>query len=167
MWQISDARHIFTDIERLHAPIFKHQHKRQPLRKKIDMPSGKILIVDDEEDIRETLRMALQSGGYKTLEAGDGQAAIDILREGDNMVNVPIILCDIRMPRVNGIECIDFLRKEAPGINIVVITGYPDPQMAAALKAKGIKDYLVKPVERQKLLDVVNELVAVGKDFEI
>ena len=131
------------------------------------MPSGKILIVDDEEDIRETLRMALQSGGYKTLEAGDGQAAIDILREGDNMVNVPIILCDIRMPRVNGIECIDFLRKEAPGINIVVITGYPDPQMAAGLKAKGIKDYLVKPVERQKLLDIVNELVAVGKDFEI
>jgi len=131
------------------------------------MPSGKILIVDDEEDVREVLRLALDSGGYKTLEAGDGQAAIDILREGDNMINVPIILCDIRMPRVNGIECIDFLRKEAPGINIVVITGYPDPQMAADLKAKGIKDYLVKPVERQNLLDKVNKLVAAGKDFEI
>ncbi len=125
------------------------------------------MIVDDEEDVREILKLALHSGGFRTLEAGDGQAAIDLLREGDNMVNVPIILCDIRMPRVNGIECIDFLRKEAPGINIVVVTGYPDPRMAADLKAKGIKDYLVKPVERQKLLDTVNKLVAVGKDFEI
>jgi CheY-like chemotaxis protein len=131
------------------------------------MPSGKILIVDDEADIREALRMALHSGGFRTLEAGDGQTAIDILREGDNMINVPIILCDIRMPKVNGIECIDFLRKEAPGINIVVITGYPDPQMATDLKARGIRDYLVKPVERQKLLDVVNQLVSVGKDFEL
>jgi CheY-like chemotaxis protein len=131
------------------------------------MPSGKILIVDDEEDIRQILKMALQSGGYKTLEAGDGQAAIDILREGDNMMNVPIILCDIRMPRVNGIECIDFLRQQAPGINIVVITGYPDPEMATSLKEKGIKEYLVKPVERQKLLDTVNALVFAGKDFEV
>jgi CheY-like chemotaxis protein len=130
------------------------------------MPSGKILIVDDEEDVREILRMALHSGGFRTLEAGDGQAAIDILREGDNMVNVPIILCDIRMPQVNGLECIDFLRKEAPGINIVVVTGYPDNKMAADLKAKGIKGYLVKPIERQKLLDTVNSLVSLGKDFE-
>ncbi|GJL78047.1 MAG: hypothetical protein NPINA01_10360 [Nitrospinaceae bacterium] len=129
------------------------------------MPSGKILIVDDEEDVRETLKMALESGGYNTLEAADGQEAIDILHDGDNMVNVPIILCDIRMPKVNGIECIDFLRKEAPGVNIVVITGYPDPAMATELKEKGIRDYLVKPVERQQLLETVNELVSAGKDF--
>ena len=125
-----------------------------------------ILIVDDEKDVRETLKLALESGGYKTLEAGDGEEAIKVLREGDNMVNVPIILCDIRMPKVNGIECIDFLRKEAPGVNIVVVTGYPDPKMATDLKAKGIKDYLVKPVERQKLLETVNNLVTAGKDFE-
>ena len=130
------------------------------------MPHGKILIVDDDQDVREALKMSLESGGYMALEAGDGQEAIDILHEGDNMVNVPIILCDIRMPKVNGIECIDFLRREAPGVNIVVVTGYPDATMAADLKAKGIKDYLVKPVERERLLEVVNELVAVGKDFE-
>lgn len=129
------------------------------------MPYGKILIVDDEEDVRVTLKLALESGGYRTLEAGNGEDAINLLREGDNMMNVPIILCDIRMPKVNGIECIDFLRREAPGINIVVVTGYPDPKMASDLKAKGIKDYLVKPVERQKLLETVNQLVAEGKDI--
>ncbi|MFQ5451690.1 MAG: response regulator [Nitrospinaceae bacterium] len=130
------------------------------------MPTGKILIVDDDEDIRETIKLALQNGGYKALEAGDGEEAINILHDGDNMLNVPIILCDIRMPKVNGIECIEFLRREAPGIQIVVITGYPDPKMAAELKAKGIKEYLVKPIESRKLMAIVDQLVSRGKDFD-
>ena len=80
------------------------------------------------------------------------------------MINVGVILCDIRMPKVNGIECIDFLRKEAPGIPVVVVTGYPDTEMAANLMKKGIKDYLVKPVEKSKLLDTVKEIISRGKE---
>jgi len=82
------------------------------------------------------------------------------------MVNVGVILCDIRMPKVNGLECIQFFRQEAPGIPTVVVTAYSDPEMASDLMTAGVKDYLVKPVEREKLLGVVGELVAAGKDFE-
>ncbi|UCD10915.1 MAG: response regulator [Nitrospinaceae bacterium] len=131
------------------------------------MPKGKIMIVDDEKEVREVIRIHLDVNGYNLLEAENGEEAIKILRSEDNMVNVGLILCDIRMPKVNGIECIDFLRQEAPGIPVVVVTGYPDTEMATNLMKKGIKDYLVKPVEKKKLLDTVEKLIAAGKDISL
>jgi two-component system chemotaxis response regulator CheY len=129
------------------------------------MAHGKILIVDDEQDVREVIKLHLENEGFSILEAENGEEAINTLREEDHMVNVGLILCDIRMPKVNGIECVDFLRKEAPGIPVVVVTGYPDTEMATALLKKGVKDYLVKPVEKKKLVDTVTQLVAAGKDI--
>ena len=129
--------------------------------------NGSILIVDDEEDVREVIKLHLEQEGYDNLlEAENGEEAIKILRSEDNMIQVGLILCDIRMPKVNGVEAIDFFKKEAPGIPVVVVTGYPDAELAAYLMKKGVKDYLVKPVEKQKLIDTVNKIVAQGKDFE-
>jgi len=128
------------------------------------MPKGKILVVDDEQDVRDTIRMQLESANYNVLEAENGEEAIKVLRSEDNMVNVGVILCDIRMPKVNGLECIQFFRQEAPGIPTVVVTAYPDAEMAADLMSKGVKDYLVKPVEKEKLLGVVGKMVSDGKD---
>lgn len=129
------------------------------------MAKGKILIVDDEEDVREVVKLHLEQEGYDTLlEAENGEEAIKILRSEDNMVFVSLILCDIRMPKVNGVEAIDFFRKEAPGIPVVVVTGYPDAELAAYLMKKGVKDYLVKPVEKQKLIDTVNKVIAEGRE---
>lgn len=131
------------------------------------MAKGKIMIVDDEQDVRDVIRLQLEQKGFNILEATNGQEAIDLLRSGSNMVNVGLILCDIRMPKVNGVECIDFLRREAPGVPVVVITGYPDSELATNLLKKGVKHYLVKPVEKEKLLSIVDEIVAAGKDFEM
>ncbi len=130
------------------------------------MPKGRILVIDDEADVREVLRLHLESAGFNVLEAENGEEGIKTLRSGDNMINVGLILCDIRMPKVNGVECVDFLRREAPGIPVVMVTGYPDTEMATSFLKKGVKDYLVKPVEKEKLLSVVDRIVAVGKDIE-
>ncbi len=131
------------------------------------MAKGKILVVDDEAEVREVIKLQLEhKKGLHVLEAVDGQDAIDILKSGDNMVNVGVILCDIRMPRVNGVECIQFIREQAPGIPIVVVTGYPDAELATDLLDKGVKDYLVKPVEREKLLAVVEDLISAGKAID-
>ena len=127
------------------------------------MAKGKVLIVDDEADVRDVIRLQLEQRGLHVLEAVDGQNAIDILKSGDNLVNCGLILCDIRMPKVNGVECIQFLREQAPGIPIVVVTGYPDTELATDLLKKGVKDYLVKPVEKEKLLAVVDEQISAGK----
>jgi len=131
------------------------------------MPKGKILVVDDEQDVRDVIKLHLEQAGYNILEAENGEVAINVLKEGDNMVNVGLILCDIRMPKVNGVECIDYLKKEARGIPVVVVTGYPDTEMATSFLKKGVKDYLVKPVEKEKLLATVKQVVSAGKDIEL
>jgi two-component system, chemotaxis family, chemotaxis protein CheY len=128
------------------------------------MPTGKIMIVDDEEDVREAIKLQLAGKNFKILEAGDGAEAIATMKQEDHMTNVGVILCDIRMPNVDGVECIDYLKAEAPGIPIVVITAFPDAELAASLMKKGIKEYLVKPVEKDKLIAIVDSLITAGKD---
>jgi len=100
------------------------------------MSKGKILIIDDEEDVREVLKLHLEGAGFSILEAENGEVGINTLRSDDNMVNVGLILCDIRMPIVNGVECVDYLRKEAPGVPVVMITGYPETEMAISFLTK-------------------------------
>jgi len=130
------------------------------------MVTGKILVCDDEKDVREVIRLQLEQHGLHVLEAENGEEAIKVLNSENNLVNLGMILCDIRMPKINGVEAIDYLKKNAPGIPIVVITGYPDTELAVDLMKKGVKDYLVKPVEKEKLLKVVDNAIATGKDFE-
>jgi len=132
----------------------------------MSMGEGKILIVDDEQDIRDVLRLHLEQGGYHVLEAGDGEAAIEIMRKGANMINVGLILCDIRMPKINGIEAIDFFLRENRSIPIVAVTGYPDSDLAVSLIKKGVKDYLVKPVEKEKLLSKVRSIIGGEQEFQ-
>lgn len=116
---------------------------------------GRILVVDDEKNIRDLIRMTLTKAGYDVLEAEDGAKAVEILRKDDNPLMVDVITCDIRMPKVNGIEAIAFFRKEFPSIPVVVITGFPETEMAVSLLKQGVSDYVPKPVESQKLLAVV------------
>lgn len=131
------------------------------------MAVGKILIIDDENNVRDVIKLHLGQAGFNhILEASNGEEGIKILKREDNMISIGLILCDVRMPKVNGIETIDYLKQQAPGIPIVVITGYPDTELAVSFLKKGVKDYLVKPVEKEKLLEVVEKIVAVGKDFE-
>ena len=129
----------------------------------VAMAKGKILVVENDIDVLESIKMLLENEGFQVLEAVDGQDAIDILKSGDNMVNIGVILSDIKMPRVNGVEWIQYLKEHAPGIPIVAITAYPDAEMAVDLLRKGVKKYLVKPVENEELLEVVKEQIAAGK----
>ncbi len=131
------------------------------------MSTGKIMIVDDEQDVREAIKLQLEGKGLNILEAENGEEAIATLNQGDHLVNLGLILCDIRMPKVDGVECIDYIKKHAPGIPIVVVTAFPDAELATSLLKKGVKDYLVKPVNKDKLNSVVDELVAAGKDVEL
>ena len=124
------------------------------------MNRSKILVVDDEEEIREIIKLHLGNEKYQIIEAENGDEAIQILDNRDCMANVGLILCDIRMSRMNGIECVDYIKSNAPEIPVVVITGYPDATLAAHLTGKGIEDFLVKPVEKKVLLKTVEKLIA-------
>jgi len=116
---------------------------------------GRILVVDDEEQIRKVVGTTLKKGGYDVEEAGDGAKAIEILNSGENPMMVDVIICDIRMPRINGTEAIKYFRSQYPSVPIIVLTAYPDFQLATSMLKEGVSDYLVKPVDRDKLLGAV------------
>ena len=129
------------------------------------MAKGKVMVVDDEQDVREVIQMQLEKHGLNVVVATNGEEAIENLHAENNLVNMGLILCDIRMPKINGVEAIQYFKKTAPGIPIIVITGYPDTELAVDMLKKGVKDYLVKPVEKEKLIEVVDAALADGKNF--
>lgn len=120
---------------------------------------GRILVVDDEAQVRKPISIMLAKDGYEVVEAADGQEAIEELRSGDNPLMVDTVLCDIRMPNINGKEAIVYFRSQFPGVPIVVMTGYPDVELAVSLMRQGVRDYLIKPVTKEELLSVMRKSV--------
>ncbi len=118
---------------------------------------GLILIVDDEPEVRRIVRMTLEKSGYHVLEAENGMQAIEEIRKEENALTLDVILTDIRMPNKNGLDVIDFYSNEWPSIPLVVLTGFPNIDFATTLLQNGVVDYLVKPVEKGKLLAAVSK----------
>ena len=117
--------------------------------------NGRILVVDDEPDIRRVVRIVLEKAGYDVLEAEDGQAAIEVINTGENRLMVDVVLCDMRMPKIDGIEAMTYLRDRFPHVPVVVLTGFPDTEMAVSSMHNGAVDYLVKPVDSERLTAAV------------
>jgi len=118
---------------------------------------GRVLVVDDEEQIRKVVGTVLRKSGFDVVEAEDGAKAIEALNTGENPMMVDVIICDIRMPHVNGTEAIKYFRAQYPSVPIIVLTAYPDFQFATSMIKDGVADYLVKPVDRDKLLKAVKQ----------
>ncbi len=121
---------------------------------------GRILIVDDEESIRKALRLTLSKAGYDVVEADNGATGIEAIGADDNPLMVDVIICDIRMPKINGLEAIAFFRQQYPSVPVLVLTGYPDIQLTTNLLKQGVVDYMVKPADKDALI------AAVGRAME-
>jgi two-component system chemotaxis response regulator CheY len=112
--------------------------------------------VDDEEQVRKTIRLQLSATNYEIIEAEDGEKAIEMLN-AENILLVDVIICDVRMPKINGVEAVAYFRREYPSIPVIVLTGYPDVNLAVDFLKEGVVEYLVKPVEKEKLIEVVTK----------
>jgi len=117
--------------------------------------NGRVLVVDDEPVVRALVRMTLEKAGYDVLEAENGEKAIEVINTGENRLVLDTVICDIRMPKINGVEAIRYFQREYPHVSVIVLTAYPDIGMAISFMRHGIVDYLVKPVEAEKLRDSV------------
>ena len=121
---------------------------------------GRVLVVDDEESIRSLLRLMLTQAGYDVEEAEDGGRAVEILNSGDNPLMVDVIICDIRMPRINGVEAITYFRAQYPSLPVIVLTGYHDEQLAFSLLKQGVVEHIEKPAQRDRILASVAQAIA-------
>src|SRR5437588_238826 len=126
---------------------------------------GRILVVDDELDVRKSIGFILAKAGYDVIEAEDGEKAITAIRSDDNPLMVDTIICDLSIPKVNGIETILYFRAQFPSVPVIVLTGKPYLQTAVAMFKQGVVDYLIKPVETQKLTASVRQAVELHKHF--
>src|SRR5262245_15879024 len=82
------------------------------------MSIGRVLVVDDEADVRKAVRLTLVKAGLDVIEAEDGEKAIKEIRSADNPVMLDAIVCDIQMPKINGLEATAFFRKEFPSVPV-------------------------------------------------
>ena len=123
------------------------------------MGRGRVLVVDDEADLRKSVRLTLTKAGYDVVEAEDGGKAIEAVRSGDNPLMLDTIIMDLVMPRVNGVEAIAYLRSQFRGVLILVLTGHPNIDNMNELYKQGIVDYLVKPIVPDKLMAAVEKAV--------
>lgn len=110
--------------------------------------SQTILVVDDEKAIRKTLSEILSFEGFTIDEAADGAEAIRKIKEQ----NYDCILCDIKMPKMDGIEVLDQTRELKPDIPFIVISGHGNIETAVEAVKKGAYDYISKPPDLNRLL---------------
>ncbi|MDR2194426.1 MAG: sigma-54 dependent transcriptional regulator [Treponema sp.] len=109
-----------------------------------------ILIVDDEANIRRTLGLVLEDEGYRTLGAEDAQIAFEILAKED----IDIIFLDVLLPFIGGLEALEKIRENHPSVEIVMISGHANVDMAVRAVKLGAFDFLEKPLSLEKVLTV-------------
>jgi two-component system chemotaxis response regulator CheY len=119
--------------------------------------NGRVLVVDDEPSVRTIVRLILEKAGYDVLEAENGERAIEALNAGENRLVLDVVICDIRMPKINGVQAIEYFQKEYPHVPVIVLTAYPETKMAVSFIRSGVADYLIKPVDAQRLRAAVEK----------
>src|SRR5437588_7657482 len=118
-----------------------------------DNPKFKILLVDDELVVRDSLNRMFQDEGYETRAVASGREALEGLNPGDH----DLALLDIRMPGMDGMELQGRLHEIDPELMIVIMTGYASVDTAVQALKRGAYDYIVKPVDPDELLHLISK----------
>ncbi len=117
--------------------------------------TAKILIADDEKPIRDSLKMILDEEGYATDVVGDGEEALQKIKEE----NYDVVITDIKMPKVDGIQVLEEASKISPETFFIIMTAYASVKTAIDALRQGAYDYLIKPVEFDDLILRVKRLL--------
>ena len=110
-----------------------------------------ILIVDDEASVRGLIRRLLTSVGYDTRDVGSGQEALEVARSEQ----VDLVVTDVKMPGMNGIELSRTLLEENPDLTVLLVTAYADLNSAREAVTAGIYEYFTKPFDTSDMLNSI------------
>ena len=115
--------------------------------------SKKILICDDEEGIRESLKLIL-GDHYEMILAENGEQCLACLK---NAKDIGLVLLDIKMPQVNGLDVLKQIKDRHPVIPVIIVTGYKSVETAGQAVRLGASGYIVKPFESDEILATVRK----------
>lgn len=112
-----------------------------------------VMVVDDDAAIRRLCRFYLMSRGYDVVEACDGQDALEKFRQQP----CRLIIVDMNMPRMNGLQLIDQLRAQRFDVHIILITAFGTAAVEKDVLRRGANEYIVKPFDSEELVSRVDE----------
>lgn len=117
------------------------------------MDTPGILLIDDEPDVLDVMCEVLDSAGYFPMPARGSQEALHVLRS----IQVDLIVSDIMMPGLDGLALLDIVKRHAPGVEVVLVTGYAASLTVQQAWARGACGFLEKPFSADALLDAVQQ----------
>lgn len=112
-----------------------------------------ILIVDNEDSLRETLKKILEREGYNILTAKNGQEAIDIIREK----NIHLVISDIGMPKIDGLKLLRLAKSIRPEVEVILMTGHGQTEQGLEALKEGAFDFIQKPFTKLALYKTVKQ----------
>jgi CheY-like chemotaxis protein len=119
---------------------------------------GRVLVVDDQESVRNVAKAVLKRAGLEVITAGGGREALNILRRNEGVADA--VLLDMTMPSLGGTEVLRELRSFSPELPVILSSGYAEQQEAALQTACGPTSFLPKPYRPQELVEKVREVLA-------
>lgn len=117
---------------------------------------GRLLVIDDEEDLRDMLEFILVGDGFDVVSVDGGEAALAEARGR----SFDLAITDMKMPGMNGMETLTALKELDPSIQVIVVTGYASEQTAAECMKRGAYGYLRKPFELDDLRALIDRALA-------
>ncbi|MBW1812303.1 MAG: response regulator [Deltaproteobacteria bacterium] len=148
-------------IFKIYFPALKDNYIRHPEQQEkveeIRRGTETILLVDDENPIRELAKEILSSFGYSVFAAADGESALEIYREKQK--HISLIILDLIMPGMGGKKCLEEILKIDPSQKVVIVSGYSVNGSTRDLLKMGAKGYIKKPYEMGPMLAVVREVL--------
>ena len=121
------------------------------------MTTDRVLIVDDEESVRWVLKKALEKDGLETVLAKDAAEAFERLQDG----NIAVVLMDIRMPGMSGLDALEKVRKEGRNVSVIIMTAQSTMQNAVEAMRRGAYDYITKPFDLDEVIILVRKALEV------
>jgi len=118
-----------------------------------------VLVVDDEKNIRETLKDVLEDEGYEVLVAEDGKQAVDILKKD----RIDVMLLDLWLPKIGGMEVLDRVKRQYGEVEIIIISGHGTIDAAVKATKIGAFDFIEKPLSLERVLNVVDHAVKISR----
>jgi DNA-binding NtrC family response regulator len=116
---------------------------------------GRVLLVDDQPELRRLFRRSLSKAGFEVVEAWDGRVAIELLQQS----SFDVVISDVRMPDMSGIELLKSLYEIDPELPVVLTSGSPDSDTESDASEFGAFAYLVKPVAFDTMRDTAERAV--------
>ncbi|HEX4340706.1 MAG TPA: response regulator [Polyangiaceae bacterium] len=117
----------------------------------------KVIVIDDSATVRQQVAVALIQAGFEVIEASDGDEGVEVI---GRTADAAMVICDVNMPRMNGLDLLEAVKKDGKNANlpVLMLTTEGQPQLIERAKKSGAKGWVVKPFKPELLVAAVKKL---------